>query len=243
MSVHFFTHIPKTAGTSFRLAAEDDLGSQRVIYDYGAHSSVTSACVRQYLYESDELDLEGLAQHWQTSKPVLIAGHKGLKQFSSVIRLDRIMTFFRDPLARCFSEYVHLLKQGRYEGSFRSFFSNEKRINRQLRMLSGVPFQALGIVGVTKRYRDSLSLINDHFSWDIRARKLNKSGWLAPKLSRVSAADFIIHPQRWGSISNEKIPIGTEIQWLVVSIRPFLPVTVVLNQWAWPHCKLCHGET
>lgn len=187
--MHFFIHIPKTAGTSFRIAAEEYLGAERVIYDYGEHSPVTSACVREYLYGRDEPDLAGLVQHWQVSQPALIAGHKGLKRFAPVVRLDHVLTFLREPLARCFSEYAHLVKHGCHEGSFRSFFSNEKRINRQLRMLSGVPFQALGMVGITEHYGDGLSLINDHCAWAVSVKRLNKAGWLARKLSRVSAAD------------------------------------------------------
>ncbi|MFT7224294.1 MAG: hypothetical protein ACI82Z_001850, partial [Cellvibrionaceae bacterium] len=33
MNPIFFTHIPKTAGTSFRLGVEDYLGQKSIIYD------------------------------------------------------------------------------------------------------------------------------------------------------------------------------------------------------------------
>ena len=50
----FFIHIPKTAGTSFRKAAEEYYGLERICYDYAPHSGETSKIVIQEVYENKD---------------------------------------------------------------------------------------------------------------------------------------------------------------------------------------------
>ncbi len=46
----FFVHIPKTAGTSFRLGAESYFGRERIVYDYGKGSPASTPVVVDTLY-------------------------------------------------------------------------------------------------------------------------------------------------------------------------------------------------
>lgn len=174
------------------MAAEAYFGASKVIHDYGKQSPVTSQCVRRHLYQPNPADWDGLLAHWQLHKAVLLTGHTALDKYVPPLQLADTLAFLRNPLARCFSEYLHVSREQRYKGTFRSFFSDRTQINRQLRALSGVPFQALAVVGLTERYRESLSLINDRFEWAIGVRKVNKAGWFSPKLNRISASDRAI---------------------------------------------------
>lgn len=186
--MHFFVHIPKTAGTSFRTAAERHFGADKVVYDYGSHSPVTSACIQRFLYAADSEDKPGLYRHWDESSPALVAGHKAVARFVDHVGLPRVLTFLREPLARSFSEYLHYCRDQRHQGSFREFFLKRPQ-NQQKRMCSKLPFQSLGFVGITERYDDSLRLLNAHFGWAIRKRRVNRAGWLAPGPDSISAED------------------------------------------------------
>ena len=186
--MHFFVHIPKTAGTSFRTAAERYFGAERVVYDYGADSPVTSECVRRFLYEIENEDKSGLYRHWQALNAALVAGHMSVPRFLDHVGLGKVMTFVREPLERTFSEYLHFSREQRYRGSFRDFYRSGQ-INRQYRMTGGIPLRALGFVGITERYDDSLRLLNAHFGWGIRKRRVNRARWRDPGPGSISAED------------------------------------------------------
>lgn len=186
--MHYFIHIPKTAGTSFRVAAERYFGARRVVYDYGKQSPVTGDSVRAHLYEREAPDMPALLELWRTQNVALIAGHQPFKRFGAEVGLPRTFTFLRNPLERCFSEYLHFQREQRFAGTFRDFFTDMKG-NRQLQALSGVPYQALGFVGITERYRESLGLLNELYGWKARYRKTNRAGWRAPSVDSVSAED------------------------------------------------------
>ena len=171
------------------MAAEKFFATDEVVYDYGQQSSATSACVRTHLYGSTPADWHGLWAAWQHTRPALVAGHTPLQRFCPPIALADTLTLLRDPLARCFSEYLHVQREQRYSGSFRAYFSSPGQINRQSRALSGVAFEALGAVGITERYQDSLRVINERYGWRLKHRKDNKARWFAPKLDTVSASD------------------------------------------------------
>lgn len=186
--MHFFVHIPKTAGTSFRTAAERHFGAQRVVYDYGPDSPVTSECVQRFLYHPDAADHSGLFGNWQDQGIALVAGHQPVTRFLQAIGLRNILTFVREPLERSFSEYLHFRRKNRYRGSFQDFFQSMPA-NHQHRMAAGIPIRALTFVGITERYDDSLRLLNAHFGWRIRKRRVNRAGLLDPGPGSISAAE------------------------------------------------------
>ena len=54
MPPKLFVHIPKTAGTSFRQAAESRFGLSRVLRDYGPNSDATSDTIKREVYSDDD---------------------------------------------------------------------------------------------------------------------------------------------------------------------------------------------
>ncbi len=190
--MNFFMHIPKTAGTSFRVAAEHYFGRERIVYDYGAASPVTSSLVQEFLFNARPADKTGFYRECARHEVALLAGHKALARFLDGVGLAGAITFLRDPLERAFSEYLHFCREDRFQGSFRDYFL-QARINHQSGMFSGVPPRAVGFVGITERYDDSLRLLNAHFGWRIRKRRVNRARWRDPGPDSISAeecADF-----------------------------------------------------
>jgi hypothetical protein len=47
--------------------------------------------------------------------------------------------------------------------------------NRQSKLLEAVPLEAIGIIGLTERYEESIELINARFSWSVVVRADNRS--------------------------------------------------------------------
>lgn len=193
--MYFFCHIPKTAGTSFRTAAERYFGADRVVYDYGPDSPVTSPCIRRFLYDSKPEDKAGLYQHCQQSGIKLVAGHKAANRFSGQVGLAHTLTFVREPLERAFSEYLHFRREKGFADDFRAFCAQQP-LNHQTRMLAGIPVQALGFVGVTERYDESLRLLNRHYQWQIRKRRVNRARLFDPGPASIRAQDREIFYQQ-----------------------------------------------
>lgn len=184
----FFVHIPKTAGTSFRLGAEAAFGAEAIAYDYGAESEVTSALVKRHLY-GDLRDLLGFGRASKAAGHAMVGGHVNADRFVSLFGVGRTLTFLREPLPRIASGYAHFVRHYNYKGSFRDFYSRPVMQNRQSRFLQGVDLEAVGLLGLTERYGESLELLNAHFGTAIPLRQDNRgTGSLAP-LDALSAEE------------------------------------------------------
>lgn len=177
----FFVHIPKTAGTSFRLGAERHFGSDNIIYDYGTKARETSEMVKETLY-GDHTDLWKFGQGCREKGAAMVAGHVNIGRFVSILGAPNTVTFLRDPLQRMASEYAHFVRHFDYKGSFKEFYSRPVMQNRQSKILHGVNLEAIGLLGLTERYADSLELINARYGIAIPHREDNqgKSSLAAP---------------------------------------------------------------
>lgn len=167
----FFVHIPKTAGTSFRKGAERYFTPERIVYDYGVNSDATSPLVKKFLYV-DQPDLWQFKQ--ALNNPAMIVGHVLIARFVSLWGVGNAITFLRDPLQRIASEYAHFVRNMNYKGSFKEFYSDRGMRNRQCRILSGVNLEAIGFIGLTERYSESLEMLNDRFATRIPEREDNQ---------------------------------------------------------------------
>lgn len=240
--VHFFVHIPKTAGTSFRLAAERYFASERVVYDYGPQSPVTSPCIQQFLYGEDEPDKEALYAHCREHGIKLVAGHRPATRFLDGVGVANIITFLREPLERVFSQYLHFKRHQGFKGNFREFFSVPSWQNGQARMLRGIHLRALGFVGITEQYQHSLCMINQRYGWRLRRKRANRSGFFSPGPDSVSQADR----QEFYKLNSRDVALYREACWLfdirrglAAEVKPFAHAAMNLseggkiNGWAW----------
>lgn len=154
----FFVHIPKTAGTSFRFGFEKyALRQEGLLFDYGEQAQRTSDFIRDTYKRSDP---------WQVCKRVrdrsvdMLAGHVAARKYVHAFGVASTITFLRDPLQRVFSEYQHACRHNGYQKDFAFFYRNPRNQNRQSQLLRGVMPDALGFVGITERYQESLAGIN-----------------------------------------------------------------------------------
>lgn len=167
----FFVHVPKTAGTSFRKAAETFFGVEAVAYDYALHAEETSAGVRQWMYvEKDPL---GFYQHLAASSTQFLSGHVPAGKYVHLFGVRQTVTFLRDPLQRVVSEYYHFVRHNGYEGDLPSFYRKPQFINRQTKLLQGVPLRAIGFVGLNEVYDASLEMLNYGFGIKLASVEMN----------------------------------------------------------------------
>jgi hypothetical protein len=168
----FFTHIPKTAGTSFRLGVEEHLGQKSIIYDYGLKAKETSDIFRELLY-GEVSDSWHFYMECQNQGIGFVGGHVGIRRFVSGFKIGNSVTFVREPLQRVVSEFQHFVRHYGYEGTMMDFCTRPVMQNRQSQLLQGVPLEAIGFIGVTERYEESIELINARFSWSVAVREDN----------------------------------------------------------------------
>lgn len=161
----FFSHIPKTAGTSFRLAISNKYSSSNILYDYGKDNSHTSGLVREYAYCRN--DLSGLYDQLLESGAKFLSGHMPISKYLLAFGCRQTVSIVRDPIQRVISDYKHAVRHYSYKGSFTEFAKLPHMINRQSKFLSGVPLKALGFVGLNEYYKDSLKIFNHMFSLDV----------------------------------------------------------------------------
>ena len=156
-----FVHIPKTAGTSFRVAMEKVLGASSVCRDYGASSGVTSEIVKQWFYDSR--DLWSFKRDFEARRYKLLAGHFHVNRYAALYGMGAVITFLRDPVRRIVSEYRHSVIHNGYTECFETYYRSPENINRQLQLMSGLPWPAIGFIGLTERYEESLEIFNKKF--------------------------------------------------------------------------------
>ncbi|MCG5513991.1 sulfotransferase family 2 domain-containing protein [Ectothiorhodospira shaposhnikovii] len=173
MNPYFFVHVPKTAGTSFRLGLEQAVGKERVFYDYGAKSPHTSGQVSELIYQ--DADFWHFFQSIQSDEsPVVIAGHVPVLRFVAGCGVANTMLFLRHPLQRLMSEYQHFVRNNGYEKPFKVFYEGAHNQNRQSKMLHGAPLEAIGLLGITERYGETLEILRSRFGLEIPVREDNQ---------------------------------------------------------------------
>ena len=158
-----FVHVPKTAGTSFRLALEQRFGSDSICYDYGVHSKTTSSLVKH----EKKTDLWSFWKAFEASGCVWLAGHVALTQYVGLFGAANSVAFLRDPLQRVLSEFHHFVRNNGYDKNLTEFLAEPRFQNKQARQLGNIPLGILGFVGLSERYEESLRLINRLWEGDL----------------------------------------------------------------------------
>lgn len=168
----FFIHIPKTAGSSFRKAAESYFGIQNCFYDYGNKSSETHPKIFEYEYKQKDRFAAGeyIIQHAR-----FLSGHVPYSKYAAFFHPKNVITFVRSPEQQVRSHFEHYVRHHGYKGDFEDFIADRRFANMQSRMLKGLGIDALGFVGLTEEYETSLALINALYKTDLKRLSLNKN--------------------------------------------------------------------
>jgi len=170
MAVIIIVHIPKTAGTSFRQGMLEVFGRKALMFDYGPDAPETDVSIRN-LYKQGEFSPRRVAQETGGKECKALCGHFPLSRYLDVFPGSTVISFIREPLQRCYSEFLHLQRHKGYGQSFEVFFQQKGQINLQSRWLDGLPEN--GLVGVSEYYDRSLVMINRALDISVPAFKLN----------------------------------------------------------------------
>lgn len=167
-----FVHIPKTAGTSFRIAIERDIKLDKILYDYGKNSKTTSPFIVDTLYSDNILSLPYVLQKNDIK---FIIGHFNVGKYLTIFEKPKIVTFIRDPLQRIVSEYKHKQRLDNYKQSFETFYMQDNQQNKQFKFLQGVKLKDIFFMGLTEEYHKSITLFNKKTNLNIKELILNRS--------------------------------------------------------------------
>tara|TARA_B100001063_G_C16745626_1_gene547316 strand:+ start:601 stop:1572 length:972 start_codon:yes stop_codon:yes gene_type:complete len=168
----FFIHISKTAGSSFRVAAERYFGKEDVFYDYGPNANETNPDIRTLDYQKRDRYAAGMKI---VEKAKFLTGHINHPKYAPFIPAKNAITFVRDPIQQVRSHYEHFTRHHRYKKSFSEFVNEPRFKNVQYKAFQGTWPDAIGFIGLTERYSESLALINKMYSIDIQGLDINKN--------------------------------------------------------------------
>ena len=103
-----------------------------------------------------------------TTKICALVGHFPLKKYQRFFDPEYTVTSVREPLSRAASEYLHLLRESRFEGSFQDFIRLEKMQDLKSSWLG--PLERFGFVGIAERYSDSIAALGDKYGLRTKAK-------------------------------------------------------------------------
>lgn len=168
-----YVHIPKTAGTSFRISAAEYFGENNVLYDYGAESDATS----QALLNAGDTPqaVEQIREAGLRAK--MLGGHFSLPKYRDLFPESPAISFFRDPVDRVVSEFVHFTNHHGYTGSLSEFYRSARFQNRQHKSLGGAKPTDLDFYGLTEKYTQSLEMFNRKYNTKLTQVTLNKGNY------------------------------------------------------------------
>jgi hypothetical protein len=144
---YFFVHIPKTAGTSFRVALGKN-GSVRMLFDYGKKNPESSPELMALRAQEVTPELE----IFHAGKLNFICGHVNYRKYRHCVQPDGVISIARNPVERVVSEYQHLRRHNGLSADFTAFFETPVQQNKQWRMLRGLRARSGGLVGLTSHY-------------------------------------------------------------------------------------------
>lgn len=166
--VRYFIHIPKTAGTSLRKALEK---RYNVISDYSLKQPATSDLVRKHIYLNE--DFFQFKLELNKIENCILSGHMAASKYAYLVGLENCVTILRDPAKRLVSHYKHQVRQNDCKESFDEFISRKGNVNNMSKLISLEDLHAIGLVGTTENYEDSVKLLNNQWNSDVPVLKRN----------------------------------------------------------------------
>ena len=167
-----FVHIPKTAGTSFRIAAEEYFGKQNTFYDYSSKSDETSKEIIDTIYSAK--DPYQFYEHIAKLDSSFLSGHYPVGKYAVLYNTLNVVSFVRDPVAQVLSHYNHYKNLHSYKKDLIDFIKEPRFGNTQSKLLHQKHLTFYGFIGVTEEYNDSIDLFNDMFATDLPRMHINK---------------------------------------------------------------------
>ncbi len=168
----FFVHIPKTAGTSFRLAAKDFFGDESTFYDYGEKYIETHPKIVELEYQKKDRFAAG---QYISKHAKFLSGHVSYLKYAPFINAASVITFVRSPDQHIRSHFEHYVRLHGYKESFETFILESRFINLQSRLLTSIGIDSLGFVGLAEEYDTSITLINSLYQIDFQRLQANKN--------------------------------------------------------------------
>lgn len=141
------------------------------MFDYGPDAPESDVSIRK-LYEQRQFSPTSVVKEIRRKKCKVICGHFPLSRYLNVFPGATVVSFVREPLQRCYSEFLHQQRHKGYRHSFEDFFQQKGQINLQSRWLDGLP--EAKIVGITEFYDRSIVMINRMLNISVPVLQLNK---------------------------------------------------------------------
>lgn len=157
--IFFFVHIPKTAGTSFRTALQQN-SSVRMLYDYGESSTETS---HELINVAPQL-LKHDNPIFHDDKYNFLCGHVDYHRYGHCVAPSNVISIVRNPVERIVSEYQHLKRHGGLTASFQEFCSEAVQQNKQWRLLRGLSEASGALFGLASHYKYFVELFAEKYS-------------------------------------------------------------------------------
>jgi len=233
----FFVHIPKTAGTSFRVALAGALGQEAVICDYGASVPETSECVREYVFaRQDHYGLFSVLA--ADGRRFCITGHVPVKKYAAFFEARNILLFLRDPVQRVLSNYSQFCRVNGYTGTLEAFCQEPRHINRQSQFLGKYPLPLVGLAGIQEQYAESLTLLahtqglalqemglNVNGEGDSRERETPDASVLA-LIRRLNGKDISLYRQGQALLAQRLALLAQGMPWTYGQVKQLRPASV-----------------
>ena len=166
-----FIHIPKTAGTSFRIAAEEFFGKDKTFYDYSPQSSDTSKEILSAIYvDNDPFKLYSTLMKLEKT---FFSGHFLASKYCPLYDTLNVVSFMRDPVEQVVSHYNHFRNYHKYEKNISDFILEPRFRNIQSNYLAGKPLALYGFIGLTEEYRKSIDIFNSLYGTELNHKYIN----------------------------------------------------------------------
>lgn len=166
-----FVHIPKTAGTSFRMAAYEYFGEEQTFFDYSSASSETSELIRERIYQKE--DFYAFGQSLFERKSSFLSGHFNVLKYAPLYHSTQIVSFLRDPVEQVISHFNHFKNHHGYEKELLDFVKEQRFCNVQFKTLRHIPLSLFGFIGFTDAYNRSIDIFNEMYGTSLKHKHMN----------------------------------------------------------------------